>query len=341
MKIPLERGAAAPLYRQPGLINFTTDRPAPELLPDAIFGRCLRAVMQQDGAAAYAYDAPEGHGPLRQAIARHVVDRGIVANPEEVLVTAGAQQALDLAVRGLVAPGEWVVVESPSFLWAHNTLAVHGVRAAPAPVDEGGLAVDQLEPLLRRLRALGNHVVHAGSFSKSLLPGIRLGYAVAAPEVVRRLALVKQASDVHSPGVLQRALARFLDGGHFAPHLRRVLAEYRRRRAAALAAVARCFPAGTSWLEPAGGLHVWVTLPPEVDTGELYVAAMGAGVGFTPGAIFYPPGGPSHHLRISYGAEPPPRIEQGLARLGALLAQAAAGGRAAWHGRGRRAGAPV
>lgn len=361
---------------RPGLINFTTSSPAPDQLPVDAFARCLRTVLQEDGAAAFLYGPAGGYEPLRQSVARHITERGIVATPDEVLITAGAQQALDLSVRGLVAPGEWVVVESPCYMGALEVLEVHGARVAPAPMDEGGLIVEQLEPLFRRLRprmlyttptfqnptgaslslerrrrlvelaarwnvivvedtvcseleltgpappalrALGGPVVHCGSFSKGLLPGIRIGYLVAAPEVIQRLTLLKQASDLNSPGLLQRALARFLDAGHLAPHLRRVLGVYRERRSAALAALERHFPAAARWTRPAGGLHIWVTMPPPVDVSALYVAAIGAGVGFTPGVLFFPAGGASHHLRLSYGAEPPERIEAGIARLASLL----------------------
>ena len=140
------------LQWRPGMINLTTLSPSPEHLPMDSFGKCLRAVMHHDGPAAYAYDKPEGYGPLRQAIARHLVDRGMRATPDEVMVTAGAQQAMDITIRGLVAPGEWVVMETPCFVSAMEVCAHHNVRMAMAPMDEGGLVLEKVEELFRMLR---------------------------------------------------------------------------------------------------------------------------------------------------------------------------------------------
>jgi GntR family transcriptional regulator/MocR family aminotransferase len=366
------------LAQQPGLINFGISSPSMEHLPAGDFGRCLRAVLQQDGAAAYGYEQIEGYRPLREAIARHLMGRGMATTADEVLVTTGAQQAIDLTLRALAAPGEWVVTEGPCYTGALEAFHLQRVRVATAPVDAQGLVVDALEPLFRELRprllyttpsfqnptgttlslerrrrlvelatrwgvtiledgvcselelcapappalwALGGPIVHCGSFSKGLLPGIRLGYAVADVEMIRRLTVVKQASDINSPGLLQRALARFLDAGHFAPHLRRVLAVYRRRREAVLQALQRYLPEGSRWTEPAGGFHLWVTLPPEADVTPLYLAAIEAGIVFAPGQVFFPAPAPSRQLRLSYGAVPTARIETGIAGLGALLAR--------------------
>ena len=96
---------------------------------------------------------------------------------------------------------------------------------------------------------------------------------------------------------------------------------YHHRRNAALAALRRHFPLGVQWNIPTGGLHIWVMLPGEVDVNKLYLAAIEQGVGFVPGALFFPEGVVDRHLRLSYGFEPPERIEAGIAKLGALVAQ--------------------
>lgn len=163
------------------------------------------------------------------------------------------------------------------------------------------------------------HVIYLSSFSKSLMSGLRMGYAVAAPALVRRLVLARQAQDLCSPPLTQRALATFIEEGWLHAHIRRMLPRYRERRDALLRAMERFFPAGVFWTRPQGGFAAWVTLPFGLSVADLYLSAIGRGVAFAPGDVFNAAPDARPHLRLCYGAESPERITEAVTVLGALL----------------------
>lgn len=167
----------------------------------------------------------------------------------------------------------------------------------------------------------GANVVHLSSFSKKLMPGLRIGWVAAPPEVARRLEALKQIADCGTSPLLQAALQRFLSEGELDGHLRRVRETYRERRDGMLAALRRAFPSPVAWTRPRGGLFVWVTLPDRVDGDELFAAATREGVTFSRGSLFHLDGRGRNTLRLAYAAVDPERIERGLDVLGGLLAE--------------------
>lgn len=162
-------------------------------------------------------------------------------------------------------------------------------------------------------------VIYLSSFAKNLMPGLRLGYAIASPDIVQRLARLRQAYDICSPLHTQRALAVFLEQGALQSHLRRVLPRYQERRDALLRAMARFFPAGVHWTHPLGGYSCFVRLPAGVNVTDLYLSAISRGLAFTPGAAFSAAPETHPHLRLCYGTESPDRLSEAVATLGSLL----------------------
>jgi DNA-binding transcriptional MocR family regulator len=162
-------------------------------------------------------------------------------------------------------------------------------------------------------------VLYLSSFAKNLMPGLRLGYAVAAPGLLQRMVTLRQAGDICSPLLTQRALTVFLEQGALHSHLRRVLPRYQERRDALLRAMSRFFPPDVSWTQPQGGYSCWVRLPAGVNVTDLYLSAIGRGVGFTPGAVFSAAMETHPHLRLCYGTEGPDRLGEAVATLGSLL----------------------
>jgi GntR family transcriptional regulator/MocR family aminotransferase len=171
------------------------------------------------------------------------------------------------------------------------------------------------------LRALDRDglVLYIGTFSKILFPGLRLGWLVAPRPVVERLAAAKQLADLHTSPLIQAAVHRFCEGRLLDRHLARVSAEYARRRDALLAALRRRMPDGVTWSEPMGGFSLLVTLPAELDAGELLPRAVERGVAFTPGSAFFVDGGGQETLRLSFSAVPPGRIDEGVRRLAEVI----------------------
>jgi GntR family transcriptional regulator / MocR family aminotransferase len=169
------------------------------------------------------------------------------------------------------------------------------------------------------LKALDEHgmVIHASGFTKNLLPGMRIGYIIAENGYNERLVRVKQAADIATPGLNQRAIHLLLERGVLAQQLERNNHELKRRRDAALDAAKRYFPPGTRWNFPSGGLYIWVELPKTGPTAaELYVSAIQAGVAYAIGNVFYTDGCGSYRLRINFGMHKPSDIEEGFRRLG-------------------------
>ncbi|MFN4099227.1 MAG: PLP-dependent aminotransferase family protein, partial [Pararhodobacter sp.] len=161
--------------------------------------------------------------------------------------------------------------------------------------------------------------IYAGSFSKVLSPGLRVGWVVAASPVIRQLVLMKQAADLHSPTLNQIAtehVARAIFGPHTA-HLRAV---YGARRDAMLAALAEHMPESVRWTKPEGGMFVWLTLPEGMDGSDLLARSLqGEKVAFVPGRAFFADGSNANTLRLAFSCADEAMIAEGIRRLGRLI----------------------
>ncbi len=364
------------LARQPGVIAFSGGTPPEEFLPVEALRNALNAVLDRDGGAAVAYEDPEGYPPLRASVVDYVSSLGIRCQPDDVLITGGAQQALDLVIQTVLSEGEAIATGNPTYLGMLDIARVRRVIPVGVPLDGDGIRIDALEGVLRdhhpgliycaptfhnptgsvmplhrrrQLLALAKDygvpvledavyhelgygitpppllktldedgiVLHTSGFSKILLPGTRIGYLIASGPLRDRLAHVKQAADVCTPGLNQRAMHVYLASGALVGHLNRVRAELRVRCQTACAAARRYLPPGSQWQEPGGGLYLWVRLPDEGPTAaELYITAIRHGVAYALGTLFHTDGDGSRYIRLNFGTHPPARIEEGLRRLG-------------------------
>jgi 2-aminoadipate transaminase len=363
---------------RPDVLSFAGGLPAPEAFPAEALLQAHSDVLRREPGAALQYGPTEGHGPLRAWVAERMTRRGLSTEPEQVLITAGSQQGIDLVGKALIDPGDGIAVEAPSYLAALQSFATYEARFEVVETDEDGMRVDALErvlregrvrlvylvpnfqnprgttlPLERRLRIAQLAAAHGvavleddpygelryrgpalppiaaldpaasvillGSFSKTLAPGLRLGYVVADERIIRTLTIAKQAADLHSGTLSQRAVARLFESFDYDAHLRRLHALYGERLEAMLASLERSFPAGTSWTRPDGGLFTWVRLPGGIDAQELLADAMAERVAFVPGAPFYPGEPCRETLRLNFSNRPPHLIAEGIARLGACV----------------------
>jgi GntR family transcriptional regulator/MocR family aminotransferase len=162
-------------------------------------------------------------------------------------------------------------------------------------------------------------VVYIGTFSKILFPGLRLGWLVAAPELIERLEMAKDLSDIHTSPLIQAAVYHFCRQRLLDRHQARVLREYARRRNALVAALHRHMPADVQWTESQGGFSLLVTLPEGMDAVVLLERAAARGVAFTPGNAFFADGGGERTLRLSFSALPASQIDEGIRRLAESL----------------------
>jgi 2-aminoadipate transaminase len=366
----------------PDVISFAGGLPAPELFPAAEIAQSFYEVISGNGAAALQYSTTEGFPPLREYIAARMRGQGMRAAADDILITSGSQQGLDLAAKVLVNAGDKVIVERPTYLAAIQTLSLFEADFVTVGSDDDGMDVDEAErklaehgdvkliylvanfqnpsgttlSLRRRerlielaeeygvrileddpygelryrgrhlppLKALDpeNHVVYLSTFSKTMTPGLRLGWMVADAALYAKLVIAKQATDLHTNTAAQRAAHHYLT--HYSPeaHVEKIRAVYGERCEVMLDALARHFPAGVRWTKPEGGMFLWVELPPEVDAAALLQEALKEKVAFVPGAPFFANEKPRNFMRLNFSNQQPERIEEGVRRLARVIAAA-------------------
>ncbi|MBW6422623.1 PLP-dependent aminotransferase family protein [Rhizobium sp. XQZ8] len=164
--------------------------------------------------------------------------------------------------------------------------------------------------------------IYSGSFSKTLAPGLRVGFVIAAMPVIRKLVLMKQAADLHSSTINQIAIEHVAVRG-FDAQVAKIRSVYSKRRDAMLAAMDKYMPKNTSWTKPEGGMFVWVTLPEGMDGAELLAKSIATEkVAFVPGKAFFADGSNANTLRMSFSCANEVMIEEGIKRLGRLIANA-------------------
>lgn len=176
------------------------------------------------------------------------------------------------------------------------------------------------EPLPKMLTMNPNGVIYMGSFSKVLTPGIRLGYVVAPQPLIRKMEQAKQATDLHTAQLTQMVVHEVIKDGFLAQHIPTIRKLYADQCQAMLAALTEFFPSSVSWTRPEGGMFIWITLPPHIDSMQLLDEAIAQHVAFVPGAPFYANSPQQNTLRLSFVTVPPEKIREGVAKLGKLIA---------------------
>ena len=380
--------------QRPEMISFAGGMPAPELFPTQRVMEAAGRLLGHPGTAqsSLQYGVTEGYLPLREMIARHTARYGIPAKPENVLITSGSQQALDLIGKLFINPGDRVLVEAPTYLGALQAFDAYQAQYASVPTDPDGVLVgdngltealcggvkfmyllpnfqnpsgvtlslarrravvdlaqhcdvpiveddpygqlryegDHLPPLLkvdRELRRNGHaadmvtgNVIYLSTFSKTLAPGLRVGWIIAPAEVIAKLTLLKQGTDLHTSTFTQQLIYEVARGGFLDEHVRQLRQAYRERRDVMLAALARSMPPQAQWTRPAGGLFLWLQLPSGLDSQVLLQAALEKDVAFVPGnAFFADRHSGSRYCRLNFSNAQPERIEAGIERLAALV----------------------
>lgn len=178
------------------------------------------------------------------------------------------------------------------------------------------------------LRSHWDQVIYLGTFSKTLAPGLRLGWVVAPPALMPALKLGLQATCLHVGTLTQRVAAMMLQWPGYAAHLQRLQTVYGERLQCMLEQLRLHFPPGTTWTEPDGGLFVWVNLPPGLQALDLVAAAIAQGVAFVPGQPFYVGSGGESSMRLNFSNSTLEQIRDGMGRLAQATVQLQAGARA-------------
>ena len=361
-------------------IDLARMQPSPDLLPADLLRRAIDHVLRTRGARALGYAPREGLPRLRALIADDLTRRGVPARADDVVITSGSQQAIDLVARMLVRPGDAFLVNHSTYGGAIDVLQASGARLVGVPSDGEGPDLEALDrlaalgakglylmpncanptgevvsarrrealvawshrarvPILEddyganltlddgphppALRALDGNVIHLGTFSKQLIPALRIGYVLCPPAVRQHLISLKHAVDLGTSALLQHALAEFLDRGYMRAHVRRVSAEYRARRDALEGQLGASLPRQFRWRSPRTGVLLWLPLPAEYRAEPIVEEARRRGVVVTTGAQFAAGIPPEEGLRLTFCFEPPERLVEAARRLGAAVAAAA------------------
>ncbi|MFJ4102958.1 aminotransferase-like domain-containing protein [Amycolatopsis japonica] len=368
------------LTARPGVISFAGGVPAPELFDvDGLRAAFDRALADGPAQRALQYSPTEGNPRLRELLAERLSGRGVPTTVDDLLITTGSQQGLQLLSTALLDPGATVLVEEPVYLSALQCFQLAEARIVPVPGDEEGIdpvALDEIaarerpsllylvptfsnpsgrtvSPVRRRALAeviarhgfwlveddpyhelryrgereeplsarpeLAGRTIYLGTFSKVISPGMRLGWFRAPTELLRRVTILKQATDLHTSTIDQAAAAEYLAAADLDAHVRRLCATYRVRRDAMMAELPAITPPGTTWTDPDGGMFVWVTLPSGADTDRLLPEALRHDVAYVPGSAFQVGEPDRSALRLSFASHGPETIAEGLRRLGKVL----------------------
>lgn len=357
--------------QKPEVISFAGGLPATELLPSMDHWIAPQSAGQ--------YGPSEGEPVLREQVVEIMAARGLQVTVDQVLITAGSQQGLDLVAKMLLDPGDTVALEAPSYLAALQVFSLFqagfenlgssadgldfeqvrralankpklaylvptfqnptGYAYSDAEREQMAVLLDELHiplledepyreldydsgsanlPIAARLKSAP--WIYQGTFSKVLLPGLRIGYVVASPEFMPHLIRLKQAADLHTQRFGQLWISHWLNDGQQPQHVQNLLQQYRQRRDAMQLALEDQFSDIATWKPPHGGLFFWLRLKQPRDTRELLSKALEAGVAFMPGEPFFAEGEQSlGYFRLNFSHTNPERVAEGLQRLRAVL----------------------
>jgi 2-aminoadipate transaminase len=372
------------LTTNPEMISFAGGLPATEALPIQAVTEACDCVLRALPDKALQYGPTEGCTALREQIAALYQKQGVPVTVENVLITTGSQQGLDLIGRTLVDHGDRLVVDTPTYIGALQAWRPCQPTFIGLPLDAGGMQIEQLDlnqptkfvyvlpnfqnptgvslaearrhtvvalahqhdfviveddpyralrysgadlPSLLQIEAqmLGaswnanGRIVHLGTLSKVMAPGLRVGWIVAPTPVLRMLAIAKQGADLHSASLNQYIAAELLRDGIIEANYPKLIEIYRERRDAMFDALDASIGGAGTWTHPDGGLFIWLTLD-GIDTRELLTRALENKVAFVPGRDFYFDDRGVDSMRLNFSCMPPEKIHEGIARIGQLIA---------------------
>jgi len=363
----------------PDMISFAGGFPDPETFPRERVSTLLQEFASSGEVAAFQYAPTRGlAGPLDALAGRLEMLQGRRPEDDELLITSGAIEALELVAKSFIDPGDLVVVEGPTYLGAIQAFRSFEATLVAVPLDEHGLDVENLEQRLagglrpKLVYSIPDHqnpagvslagerrallvelarrygflivedvayrelcfsgeslpslwsiapdvVVQTGTTSKTLFPGVRLGWAVGPADISARLVSAKQNTDQCAGALGQRLFEESVRRGWLDEQLVLSRAFYQHKCERMLAAVERWMPEGTRWTRPEGGFFSWVTLPAGADSVELVPRAAERGVGIVPGTLFFPDGRGTDSVRLSFSMIGEAQIDDGIERLASLM----------------------
>jgi len=376
------------LLGKPGIISFAGGFPDSAMFDVEGIRAASNAALAEEPGAALQYGATEGYNPLREQLAAFMTSKGAKdVAADNLIVTTGSQQALDLLGKTLISPGDKVIVEGPTFLATIQCFRLYGAELISAPIDGNGVKTDELEKLIAEhkpkfvylIPTFGNPsgamlslerrkavlemavkhntliveddpygdlyfgdapppsllnlsatmpgsrelLVHCGSLSKVLSPGLRVGWMIATVELLGKATMCKQFSDAHTSTFAQATAAQYLKAGRMPGTLANVRKVYAERAQAMGDALRKELGDAIEFVQPQGGLFVWARLTGAggkvADGNVLAKRAIEKGVAFVPGTPFFCANPDHATFRLSFATADVDKIREGVARLGQAI----------------------
>ncbi|MFI6484495.1 PLP-dependent aminotransferase family protein [Nonomuraea sp. NPDC050663] len=369
---------------RPEVVSLAGGMPYVTALPLDMVGELVSDLVRQRGPVALQYGSGQGDPHLREQICDFMTLEGIEAGADDVVVTVGSQQALDLITRIFIDPGDVVLCEGPSYVGALGTFSAYQAKVVHIAMDEHGLVPESLAQTIYALQTAGQRikflytiptfqnpagvtlnvarrqqvldicakagvlivednpygllgfdgepmralradnpdgVVYLGSFSKTLAPGFRVGWALAPHAIRDKLVLAMESAVLSHSSFTQLAVGQYLATQPWQEQIKSFRELYRERRDALLSSLDFLMPPGVTWTRPGGGFFVWATLPEGLDSKAILPRAVAERVAFVPGTGFYADGGGARNMRLSYCFPEPDRIREGVRRLAGVIEQ--------------------
>ena len=382
MMKPSEIRSLFAVASRPDIVSLAGGMPNLSAFPMEMMASVVEKLVAEHGQEALQYGSGQGHPKLREQICDVMALEGVRAHPDDVIVTTGSQQALDLISRIFIDPGDVVLVEAPSYVGALGTFSQYEAQVVHVAMDNDGLIPQALREAITTTRAAGRkikflylipnyqnpagvllspdrrteileicrseaifvvednpygllgfdrpspnamraedseNVIYLGSFSKTIAPGFRIGWALVPQALKEKIVIASESSILCPSNFTQLAISSYLSDQPWRDQIASFTQLYKLRRDTMLESLDKHFPKGATWTKPGGGFYVWVTLPPEIDTKALMPKAIVAKVAYVPGTAFYADGFGSWSMRLSYCYPSPERIRDGIKSLGAVI----------------------
>lgn len=362
------------------VISFAGGLPAPELFPIEEMKQISLAVLEEAGRDALQYSTTDGYKPLREKISERMNQRfQTCVGAENILITSGSQQALDLSGKLFIDAGDVVLCESPTYLAAISAFRAYQAKFIEVPTDESGMIISDLERILettervkfiyvitdfqnptgktwslsRRqefmklvtkyqipvlednpygelsfederppsLKSMDSDglVIFMSTFSKTLCPGMRIGWIAADAHLIEKFVLIKQGADLCTSLRSQMEISRFMEVYDLDCHIQRLVTLYRKRRDTMIEELTATMLPGVKFTRPQGGLFLWVELPEYIKANTILKECLQNNVAFVPGDSFFPNGGAENTFRLNYSNMPEERIREGVKRISGVI----------------------
>ncbi len=374
------------LTERPDIISFAGGFPTADFFPKKDIATVLMKMMEEKSSTALQYGPTEGQGDLRRYLAAKMTREGITcADENNILITNGSQQGLDLISKILLNPGDIVIVEEPGYVGGLGAINNYEGNRISVPVDKDGIIIDLLAEKLKELKKQGKapkflylvpnfqnptgvtmslmrrekvlelaleydfliiednpygelryegyplpsiksmdlegRVIYLGSFSKTFIPGIRMGWMVAENALIEKIITAKQATDLCSSSIGQSLAYLCCVNGFIDHHVQSLVEKYRTKRDLMLSCMQKYFPQEATFTHPGGGFFVWVTLPEGMSAKECLLKAVERKVAFVDGKGFFVNGKGQNTARFSFSEASHDEIRIGIERVGQVFAE--------------------